>query len=41
MSLAQPTADTLKVILAGHWKLGVELPEAGKVQQAQIGRAHV
>jgi phospholipid/cholesterol/gamma-HCH transport system permease protein len=33
MSLEQPSADTLKLILAGHWKLGGELPGADKVQQ--------
>jgi phospholipid/cholesterol/gamma-HCH transport system permease protein len=33
MILEQPSADTLKVILSGHWKLGGELPGADKVQQ--------
>ena len=33
MSLEQPSAETLKVILAGHWKLGGELPTADKVQE--------
>ncbi len=33
MSLEQPSADTLKVILSGDWKLGGELPAADKVQQ--------
>ena len=33
MILEQPAADTLKVILAGDWKLGGELPGADKVQQ--------
>ncbi len=33
MTLEQPAADTLKVILAGDWQLGGELPGADKVQQ--------
>ena len=33
MIMEQPSADTLKVILAGHWQLGGELPGADKVQQ--------
>jgi phospholipid/cholesterol/gamma-HCH transport system permease protein len=33
MIIEQPSADTLKVILAGHWKLGTNLPGADKVQQ--------
>ena len=33
MSMEQPSADTLKVILSGHWKLSGELPGAEKVQQ--------
>jgi phospholipid/cholesterol/gamma-HCH transport system permease protein len=33
MIIEQPSADTLKVILSGSWKLGGELPEADKVQQ--------
>jgi phospholipid/cholesterol/gamma-HCH transport system permease protein len=33
MVLEQPAADTLKVILAGDWKLGSELPGADQVQQ--------
>jgi phospholipid/cholesterol/gamma-HCH transport system permease protein len=33
MSLEKPSADTLKVILSGQWKLGGELPGADKVQQ--------
>jgi phospholipid/cholesterol/gamma-HCH transport system permease protein len=41
MSLEQPSADTLKVILAGHWKLGGELPGAEQVQQALAGRPGV
>ncbi len=41
MILEQPSADTLKVILSGHWKLGGELPGADKVQQALEGRPGV
>ncbi len=33
MILEQPSADTLKVIFSGHWKLSAELPGADKVQQ--------
>jgi phospholipid/cholesterol/gamma-HCH transport system permease protein len=33
MIMEQPSADTLKVILSGHWKLGGELPGADKVKQ--------
>jgi phospholipid/cholesterol/gamma-HCH transport system permease protein len=33
MILEQPSGDTLKVILAGHWKLSAELPGADRVQQ--------
>ncbi len=33
MSLEQPSADTLKVILAGDWKLSGELPGADRVRQ--------
>ena len=33
MTLEQPSADTLKVILSGDWQLGGELPEAETVQQ--------
>ena len=33
MIMEQPSADTLKVILSGDWKLGGELPGADKVQQ--------
>ncbi len=33
MILEQPSADTLKVILSGDWKLGGELPGADQVQQ--------
>jgi phospholipid/cholesterol/gamma-HCH transport system permease protein len=33
LSLEQPSADTLKVILSGQWKLGGELPGAGKVER--------
>ncbi len=41
MILEQPSADTLKVILSGEWKLGGELPGADKVQQRLAGRAGV
>jgi phospholipid/cholesterol/gamma-HCH transport system permease protein len=41
MIMEQPSADTLKVILAGHWKLGGELPGADKVQQKLEGRPGV
>jgi phospholipid/cholesterol/gamma-HCH transport system permease protein len=41
MSIEQPSADTLKVILSGHWKLGGELPGADKVQQRLEGRPGV
>jgi phospholipid/cholesterol/gamma-HCH transport system permease protein len=33
LTLEQPAVDTLKVILAGDWQLGGELPGADKVQQ--------
>jgi phospholipid/cholesterol/gamma-HCH transport system permease protein len=33
MVMEQPSADTLKVILSGDWKLGGELPGADQVQQ--------
>ncbi len=33
LTLEQPAADTLKVILSGDWRLGGELPGADKVQQ--------
>ena len=41
MIIEQPSADTLKVILSGHWKLGGELPGADKVQQTLEGRPGV
>jgi len=41
MTMEQPSADTLKVILSGHWKLGGELPGADKVQQMLEGRPGV
>jgi phospholipid/cholesterol/gamma-HCH transport system permease protein len=41
MIMEQPSADTLKVILSGHWKLGGELPGADQVQQALAGRPGV
>ncbi len=37
MTMEQPSADTLKVILSGNWKLGAELPGADKVQQRLEG----
>lgn len=39
LTLEQPAADTLKVMLAGDWKLGAELPGAETVQQALETRA--
>jgi phospholipid/cholesterol/gamma-HCH transport system permease protein len=41
MIMEQPSGDTLKVILSGHWKLGGELPGADKVQQRLAGRPGV
>jgi len=41
MIMEQPSEDTLKVILSGHWKLGGELPGADKVQQTLQGRPGV
>jgi phospholipid/cholesterol/gamma-HCH transport system permease protein len=41
MVIEQPSADTLKVILSGHWKLGGELPGADKVQQMLASRTGV
>jgi phospholipid/cholesterol/gamma-HCH transport system permease protein len=41
MIMEQPSADTLKVILSGHWELGGELPGADKVQQRLEGRPGV
>jgi phospholipid/cholesterol/gamma-HCH transport system permease protein len=41
MATEQPSADTLKVILSGHWKLGGELPGADKVQQMLASRTGV
>ncbi len=41
MIMEQPSADTLKVILSGHWNLGGELPGADKVQQRLEGRPGV
>jgi hypothetical protein len=34
MTMEQPSADTLKIILSGHWKLGGDLPRADKIQAA-------
>jgi hypothetical protein len=39
MIMEQPSTDTLKVILSGHWKLSGELPGADKVQQTSRGFA--
>jgi phospholipid/cholesterol/gamma-HCH transport system permease protein len=41
MIVEQPSADTLKVILSGHWKLGGDLPGADKVQQTLQDRPAV
>ena len=41
MIMEQPSADTLKVILSGHWKLSGELPGADKVQQRLEGKPGV
>jgi len=41
MSIEQPSADTLKVILSGDWKLGGELPGTDTVQQALASRPGV
>ena len=41
MIMEQPSADTLKLILSGDWKLGGELPGADKVQQRLEGRPGV
>jgi phospholipid/cholesterol/gamma-HCH transport system permease protein len=41
MAMEQPSADTLKVILSGPWKLDAELPGADKVQQMLLSRPEV
>jgi phospholipid/cholesterol/gamma-HCH transport system permease protein len=41
MSLEQPSADTLQVILSGQWKLGSELPGTDKIQQTLQDRPGV
>jgi phospholipid/cholesterol/gamma-HCH transport system permease protein len=41
MVIEQPSADRLKVILSGQWKLGGELPGADKVQQMLARRTGV
>jgi len=41
MIMEQPSADTLKLILSGHWKLGGELPSTDKVQQTLQDRPGV
>ena len=39
MIMEQPSADTLKLILSGDWKLGGELPGVDKIQQRLEGQA--
>jgi phospholipid/cholesterol/gamma-HCH transport system permease protein len=41
MTMEQPSVDTLKVILSGHWKLGGDLPEADKIQETLQDRPGV
>ncbi|MCK9376239.1 MAG: ABC transporter permease [Syntrophobacterales bacterium] len=41
MIMEQPSADTLKLILSGHWNLGGEHPGADKVQQTLQDRPGV
>jgi hypothetical protein len=41
MVMEQPSADTLKVILSGHWNLGGDLAGADTVQQRLAGRPGV
>ena len=41
MTMEQPSADTLKVILSGHWKLGRDLPGADKIQETLQDRPGV
>ena len=41
MILAEPSADTLKVILSGDWQLGGALPGADQVQQRLESRPGV
>jgi phospholipid/cholesterol/gamma-HCH transport system permease protein len=41
MTLEQPATETLKVVLAGEWKLGGDLPGADKVQQGLESRPGV
>jgi phospholipid/cholesterol/gamma-HCH transport system permease protein len=41
LTLEQPAADTLQVILSGHWKLGGELPGVDQVQQMLASRPGV
>jgi phospholipid/cholesterol/gamma-HCH transport system permease protein len=41
MIMEQPSADTLKLLLSGHWKLESELPGVDKVQQTLQGRPGV
>jgi phospholipid/cholesterol/gamma-HCH transport system permease protein len=41
MIMEQPSADTLKLILSGQWKLGGELPGTQQVQQTLEGKPGV
>ena len=38
IGMEQTSADTLKVIIAGHWKLGAELPGADQVERMLASR---
>jgi phospholipid/cholesterol/gamma-HCH transport system permease protein len=41
MTMEQPSADKLKVILSGHWKIGADLPGADKIQETLQDRPEV
>ncbi len=41
MTMEQPSADTLKIILSGNWKLGRELPRADKIRATLQDRPRV
>ena len=41
MTMEQPSADTLKVMLSGQWKLGGELPKADQVRQRLQDRSGI
>jgi phospholipid/cholesterol/gamma-HCH transport system permease protein len=41
MTMEQPSADTLKITLSGHWKLGGDLPGADKIQETLQDRPRV